>query len=70
MHFEVKRRIFTPNLFNGNIDPYNYFERELLFNQIKIIFYSSEIVDYTWSGIGEKIAMVCYFEQFAEKNVN
>ena len=67
MHFEVKRRIFTPNLFNGNIDPYNYFERELLFNQIKIIFYSSEIVDYTWSGIGEKIAMVCYFEQFAEK---
>ena len=38
MHFEVKRRIFTPNLLNGNIEPYNYFERELLFNQIKFFF--------------------------------
>ena len=67
MHFEVKRRIFTPNLINGNIQFYNYYEKELLFNQIKNIFYSSEIVDYTWSGIGEKIATACYFESLAEK---
>ena len=67
MHFEIKRRIFTPNLLNGNLDSYNYYERELLYNQIKDIFYSSEIVDYTWSGIGEKIAIVCYLENLAEK---
>ena len=67
MHFEVKRRIFTPNLLNGNIESYNYYERELLFNQIKYNFYFSEIVDYTWSGIGHKIAMACYFENLAEK---
>ena len=67
MHFEVKRRIFTPNLLNGNIKYYNYYEKELLFSQIKNIFYSSEIVDYTWSGIGEKIAIACYFESLAEK---
>ena len=67
MHFEVKRRIFTPNLLKGNIEYYNYYEKELLFNQIKNIFYSSEIVDYTWSGIGEKIATACYFESLAEK---
>ena len=67
MHFEVKRRIFTPNLLNGNIMCYNYYEKELLFNQIKNIFYSSEIVDYTWSGIGEKIATACYLEGLAEK---
>ena len=67
MHFEVKRRIFTPNLLNGNIEFYNYYEKELLFNQIKNIFYSSEIIDYTWSGIGEKIATACYFESLAEK---
>ena len=67
MHFEIKRRIFTPNLLNGNIKYYNYYEKELLFSQIKNIFYSSEIVDYTWSGIGEKIAIACYFENLAEK---
>ena len=67
MHFEVKRRIFTPNLLNGNIESYNYYEKELLFNQIKNIFNSSEIVDYTWSGIGEKISIVCYFESLAER---
>ena len=67
MHFEIKRRIFTPNLLKGNIEYYNYYEKELLFNQIKNIFYSSEIVDYTWSGIGGKIAMACYFENLAEK---
>ena len=67
MHFEVKRRIFTPNLLDGNIESYNYYERELLFNQIKYNFYFSEIVDYTWSGIGHKIAMACYFENLAEK---
>ena len=67
MHFEVKRRIFTPNLLKGNIEFYNYYEKELLFNQIKNIFYSSEIIDYTWSGIGEKIATACYFESLAEK---
>ena len=67
MHFEIKRRIFTPNLLEGNIQCYNYYEKELLFNQIKNIFYSSEIVDYTWSGIGEKIATACYLEGLAEK---
>ena len=67
MHFEIKRRIFTPNLLKGNIEYYNYYEKELLFNQIKNIFYSSEIVDYTWSGIGGEIAMACYFESLAEK---
>ena len=67
MHFEIKRRIFTPNLLKGNIEFYNYYEKELLFNQIKNIFYSSEIVDYTWSGIGGEIAMACYFESLAEK---
>ena len=67
MHFQVKRRIFTPNLLNGNIESYNYYEKELLFNQIKNVFNSSEIVDYTWSGIGEKIAMACYFETLAER---
>ena len=67
VHFEVKRRIFTPNLLNGNIESYNYYEKELLYNQIKNIFLLSEMVDYTWSGIWEKIAMVNYFESFAEK---
>ena len=67
MHFEVKRRIFTPSLLDGNIEFYNYYEKELLYNQIKNIFYSSEIVDYTWSGIGEKIGIACYFESLAEK---
>ena len=67
MVFEVKRRIFTQNLLNGNIESYNYYEKELLYNQIKNIIFSSEIVDYTWSGIGEKIAVACYFEEMAEK---
>ena len=67
IHFEVKRRIFTPNLLKGNIEYYNYYEKELLFNQIKNIFYSLEIVDYTWSEIGEKIATACYFESLAKK---
>ena len=67
MIFEVKRRIFTQNLLNGNIESYNYFEKELLYNQIKNIIFSSEIVDYTWSGIGEKIAVACHFEEMAEK---
>ena len=67
MHFEVKRRIFTQNILNGNIKYYNYYEKELLFNQIQNIFTSSEIIDYTCSKTAERIATACYFENEAEK---
>ena len=67
MHFEVRRRIFSPMIIDGNIDYINYYERELLYNQIKNVFYTSQIVDYTWGELGEEIAITCYFEELAEK---
>ena len=66
MHFEIRRRIFSPSLFKGDISNINFYEQELLYNQIKSIFYHSNIVDYTWYEIGEELAIICYFEKIAD----
>ena len=66
VHFEMRRRIFSPILLNGDISKFSYKEQEILFHQIKSVFYNSAIVDYTWYGIGEEIAIACYFETIAQ----
>ena len=67
MHFEIRRRIFSPSICKGEISSFTYFEQEMLFHQIKNIFFNSQFVDYTWYGVGEEIAIACYFESLAQQ---
>ena len=66
MILEVRRRIFSPSILLGEINNYNFFEQDLLFYQIKNVFYNSSLVDYTWYNLGEELSILCYLESIAK----
>jgi hypothetical protein len=65
-HFEIRRRLFSPQIITGDILKLPYTEQECLFHQIKNTFYTSNVVDYTWRDIGEQLSVLCYFELLSQ----